>query len=143
MGGRGTDGSRNLNDSVREQIESLSPLSGLSSEVSTNLLYDKDFINEVQERFDELTKKNKPLKTEKREVFVDTIYTRQNWLDKNKLIEYSQLSNISNKEEIRGALYKDRVLLIDGNHRVALAKMKSQKSITVNLTLLDKRRRTK
>ena len=83
------------------------------------------------------------MKTEKREVFVDTIYTRQNWLDKNKLIEYSQLSNISNKEEIRGALYKDRVLLIDGNHRVALAKMKSQKSITVNLTLLDKRRRTK
>lgn len=139
FGGRGTEGLRSSN-TVRKQIENLPPLNGSTTEVQTNLLYDSEFAAEVEERFNELAKKNKSLKTETREVFVDTMYTRQNWLDKDKLLKYSQLSNVSNEEKIRGALYKDKILLLDGNHRVSLAKMRSQKSVTVELTVLDKKK---
>ena len=65
------------------------------------------------------------------------IETRQKWLDAEKLADIvksgklDELSSITNNEKIRAIRYKGHIILIDGNHRANLLKLRGDKKIVL------------
>lgn len=138
MGSRGS-GAKNDSQSIQDRINKLRPYLNHKNEVVNPLRQDTKFVTEALRRYDELSNQNRLYPSQVESVFTDRLYTKQPWLNKNKLLKYSTL-NLNKDEPIKGIQYKGEVILLDGNHRAALAKLSSQSKINVTVTNLDRKR---
>lgn len=65
-------------------------------------------------------------------VDLDNIVTRQEYLDKEKLLEFLKYDKSKEKGDIiRAVEYKGKYMLIDGNHRVSMAILKDGKRLKI------------
>jgi hypothetical protein len=65
-------------------------------------------------------------------VDLSDIVTRQEWLDKDTLIDFIKYDKSKEKGDlIMAVYYKNKYMLIDGNHRVAMAILKGGKRIKI------------
>lgn len=65
-------------------------------------------------------------------VNLDNIVTKQEWLDKDKLLDFLKYDKSKEKGDIiRAVEYKGKYMLIDGNHRVAMAILKDGKRLKI------------
>lgn len=63
---------------------------------------------------------------------LDNIVTRQKWLDKDTLLGFLKYDKSKEKGDIiRAVEYKGKYMLIDGNHRVAMALLKDGKRLKI------------
>ena len=121
--------------SLRKHIANLEPYRGQNNEVQTALIYDMDKVREIEGVLKELERKRKVPLEEVKEVFLDRIYTSQPFLYKDKLEDYAD-------EPIHklatGYMYQGDVIVIDGNHRLTLAKLNNQTKVRMKIINLDK-----
>lgn len=67
-----------------------------------------------------------------RMIDLDNIVTRQEWLDKDTLLGFLKYDKSKEKGDIiRAVEYKGKYMLIDGNHRVAMALLKDGKRLKI------------
>lgn len=111
------------NDFVLDKIEDLKDL-GRGDVENVIPMASKEFIKEASEIYNKQKKTGEQIYVEKM-VNLNDVVTRQEWLDKDKLIDFMKYDKSKEKGDlIRAVLYKDKYMLIDGNHRVAMAILK-------------------
>ena len=131
-----------ISHATENRIKQLPKRYGSNIETPTVLTYDEQLAKEADERYQKLAARNKLPEPVKESVYVDTIHTSQDYLNRQKLSELSHRGfNTGTVEPISGVRYKDTVILKDGNHRTSLAKLRSQQKIDVQITNLDKPKR--
>lgn len=121
---------------LKNRIADMDPYKESSDEVQTNLMYDTEFNRELEERFDELSRNNKLPDATIVEAYVDTLYTRQPWVSRSKLLSFSDAMDTEHTL-LEGVRYNGRIMLTDGNHRAVISKLASQEKIRVNIIDLD------
>ena len=91
----------------------------------------KEFLKEASEIYNKQRKTGEQIYIEKM-VDLNDIVTRQEWLDKDTLIDFIKYDKSKEKGDlIRAVFYKNKYMLIDGNHRVAMAILKGGKRIKI------------
>lgn len=91
----------------------------------------KEFLKEASEIYNKQRKTGEQIYVEKM-VDLNDIVTRQEWLDKDTLIDFIKYDKSKEKGDlIRAVFYKNKYMLIDGNHRVAMAILKGGKRIEI------------
>lgn len=91
----------------------------------------KEFLKEASEIYNKQRKTGEQIYVEKM-VNLNDIVTRQEWLDKDTLIDFIKYDKSKEKGDlIRAVFYKNKYMLIDGNHRVAMAILKGGKRIKI------------
>lgn len=91
----------------------------------------KEFLKEASEIYNKQRKTGEQIYVEKM-VDLNDIVTRQEWLDKDTLIDFIKYDKSKEKGDlIRAVFYKNKYMLIDGNHRVAMAILKGGKRIKI------------
>ena len=91
----------------------------------------KEFLKEASKIYNEQRKTGEQIYVEKM-VDLNDIVTRQEWLDKDTLIDFIKYDKSKEKGDlIRAVFYKNKYMLIDGNHRVAMAILKGGKRIKI------------
>jgi SPP1 gp7 family putative phage head morphogenesis protein len=91
----------------------------------------KEFLTEASKIYNEQRKMGEQIYIEKM-VDLSDIVTRQEWLDKDTLIDFIKYDKSKEKGDlIRAVYYKNKYMLIDGNHRVAMAILKGGKRIKI------------
>ena len=89
----------------------------------------KELLKEASEIYNKQRKTGEQIYIEKM-VDLNDIVTRQEWLDKDTLIDFIKYDKSKEKGDlIRAVFYKNKYMLIDGNHRVAMAILKGGKRI--------------
>lgn len=91
----------------------------------------KEFLKEASEIYNKQRKTGEQIYIEKM-INLNDIVTRQEWLDKDTLIDFIKYDKSKEKGDlIRAVFYKNKYMLIDGNHRVAMAILKGGKRIKI------------
>lgn len=130
-----------IDGKVQRYIKSLPKHNGYYTEVDNVLNKDNELIAEAEERYEKLAKKNRLPEPVNESLYVDTLYSKQSYLNREKLLDYSRKVINNANEPISGIRYKGTVILTDGNHRTASAKLNSKSKIDVKVTDLDKPKR--
>lgn len=125
---------------IRKWINELPSHNGWDDEVKNILQYDDKLVRQMEQELDKRARKKKVPEPKIEKVYVDTIQTKQPYLYRSKLLSFFNGDYIKSNEPIKAVRYKGEVILTDGNHRVAISKLKSQKEIEVLITDLDKKR---
>lgn len=126
---------------ARKYINDLPNYNGWEEEVKNIIPYDKELIEKEEQEFNRLVNKKKIPEPKLEKVYIDTLKTKQPYLNRKKLLRFLDGDYIKSDEPIKAVRYKGEVILTDGNHRIAIAKLNSQKDIDVLITDLDKKRR--
>lgn len=126
---------------IKKWINELPKYQGWDNEVKNILRYDKELVDQEEKEYQKRLDKNTLPAPQKEKVYVDTILTRQQTLNRQTLLEYADKGIESNKDPISAVRYKGEVILLNGNHRVSIAKLNSQKEIELLITDLDKKKR--
>ena len=91
----------------------------------------KDFLQEASEIYNKQRKTGTEIYVEKM-IDLDKIVTRQDWLDKETLLGFMKYDKSKEKGDIiRAVEYKGKFMLLDGNHRVAMAILKDGKRLKI------------
>ena len=107
-----------------------------SGTVKNPLIQDKSKSNEILEVLHERERKGNLPEREIKQVYLDRVYTTQPYLYENKLNDYIDKPI---HEFAEGYLYNGDVLITDGNHRIALAKLNNQTLARMSVIDLNKK----
>lgn len=117
-------------DFIKNKIDKLKDL-GHGDIENIIPMENKEFLKEVSKIYNEQRKTGEQIYIEKM-VDLNDIVTRQEWLDKDTLIDFIKYDKSKEKGDlIRAVFYKNKYMLIDGNHRVAMAILKGGKRIKI------------
>lgn len=117
-------------DFVKNKIDKLKDL-GHGDIENIIPMENKEFLKEASKIYNEQRKTGEQIYVEKM-VDLNDIVTRQEWLDKATLIDFIKYDKSKEKGDlIRAVFYKNKYMLIDGNHRVAMAILKGGKKIKI------------
>ena len=131
----------NYNPSPQEQIRALPARKGSKVDVENPIYEDSPTIYMAFNELDKRAQKERQSITSTQEIYVDRIISGQQWLERNKLMDYADVNTPSPTIEV--IKYHDDYIVTDGNHRVVIAKMKSQEKIKAKVIDLDKKARRK
>lgn len=109
-----------LKDLGHGEIENIIPMGSQS------------FLKEASEIYNQQRKTGTEIYIEKM-IDLDNVVTRQEWLDKDTLLGFMTYDKSKDYKGdiIRAVEYKDKYMLIDGNHRVAMAILKDRKRMKI------------
>ena len=117
-------------DFIKNKIDKLKDL-GHGDIENIIPMENKEFLKEASKIYNEQRKTGEQIYIEKM-VDLNDIVTRQEWLDKDTLIDFIKYDKSKEKGDlIRAVFYKNKYMLIDGNHRVAMAILKGGKKIKI------------
>lgn len=117
-------------DYIKDKIDKLKDL-GHGDIENIIPMENKEFLKEASKIYNEQRKTGEQIYIEKM-VDLNDIVTRQEWLDKDTLIDFIKYDKSKEKGDlIRAVFYKNKYMLIDGNHRVAMAILKGGKRIKI------------
>ena len=117
-------------DFIKNKIDKLKDL-GHGDIENIIPMENKEFLKEASKIYNEQRKTGEQIYIEKM-VDLNDIVTRQEWLDKDTLIDFIKYDKSKEKGDlIRAVFYKNKYMLIDGNHRVAMAILKGGKRIKI------------
>ena len=130
----GSLGSNEL-QKLRNRIADLPALRDSSVEVQNVLIQDENKIREILEVVERLESKGKLPEPEDRRVYLDRVYTQQDWLTISKLEDFADKPI---HDLATGYMLDGDVLITDGNHRIALAKLNNQGTARMKVIDLNK-----
>lgn len=130
-----TEGLPDVQDTINDDfiLNKIDKLKDLGHEDIENIIpiANKEFLKEASKIYNEQRKTGEQIYVEKM-VDLNDIVTRQEWLDKDTLIDFIKYDKSKEKGDlIRAVFYKNKYMLIDGNHRVAMAILKGGKRIKI------------
>ena len=123
---------------LRNEVSQLEPFNGREDAVVNPLIQNEDKIREIQQIIEQREIAGTLPEPEIKTVYLDRVYTDQQYLFKNKL---NDMVDKPIHEFAAGYMYQGDVYIVDGNHRLALAKLNNQEKARVAVIDLDKKSR--
>ena len=120
---------------LRTEISNLPVNPNEEGTVLNPLIRDKNIVSAATAELIRRSENNTLPEPEVQQVFLDRVYTKQEYLYKDKLEDYADkpIHELAN-----GYKYQGNVIITDGNHRIALAKLNNQGTARMNIIDLDK-----
>ena len=119
-----------IEDVLRSEIDKLKDL-GHGDVENLIPMGNEEFIKEASAIYNKQRKMGEQIYIEKMVDLIDVV-TRQEWLDKDTLLGFMKYDKSKERGDIiRAVEYKNKYMLIDGNHRVAMAILQNRKRIKI------------